>query len=491
MTALGIFRPEFEEPGVDEPTSAEELATFEDRPGIAPLRVEDLLIPAGVYYLQVAGSGEEQYQLRITPGQQLPALGDQEPNEDEDTATPVSGAFAVSGDLAGSEDWFAWTLTEADAGQRWQLTAQGVIAEGVHIYVYPAEGGEALTRTVAGQTGRAALYDLGLDAGTYLIRVQPDAAGETDYALEAVSLGERALDLEEEPNQDRSTAYRIAPGQSLTGRLAGPEDVDVYRMTIDTELAARRLDVTLSTASGATRRLCLIDPADEELQCRETEGSPALLDLTLAPGDYGLSVGGSPDLNSDYALRFVVGDDAALGHEAEPNDNPASASLMGEQLAVLGRTAGSETDVFRFTVEGAPQLWRVQALGTGLSSLSYLNAAGDEEQERSAEDGARLVRMSNLFLLPGEHWIAVRGTDASYTLRAIPIGPPDPGAEQEPNDDPSRAHVLRVGEPRNGLLTEAGDRDAYRFFLAAEEHIVLRVEPPPDGSLSFALDWGG
>ena len=54
--------------------------------------------------------------------------------------------------------------TEADAGQRWQLTAQGVIAEGTHIYVYPAEGGEALARAV----GRA------LASGTSMTPVTSD-----------------------------------------------------------------------------------------------------------------------------------------------------------------------------------------------------------------------------------------------------------------------------------------------------------------------------
>jgi hypothetical protein len=490
LTAIGIFRLEFEA-DVAEPTSVDELATFQDRPGIDPLRVEDLLVPPGTYYLQVAGSGEETYRLNIAAGQRLPALGEREPNDEDDAGNPVEGAIALSGDLAGSDDWFAWTLSAADAQQRWQLAVQGPIGANLSIRLADADGGEASADRVAESDGRATLYDLGLDPGTYLVRVSPGRDEPTPYALEALPLGGRADDIEVEPNDDPATASSITQSESLTGRLAGAQDIDLYRFSVDAELAARRLDATLSSAAGVPRRLCLLDDTGDALQCREAEGSTELVGLTLVPGDYALSVGGSADPASEYALRVDPREAASPEFEVEPNDEHSRAAPLGGTYAVRGRLVGSEADIFRFTVAGAPQLWRIQALGEGITSLAYLNARGEEEQRRDITEDARLARLSNLYLLPGEHWIAVRGTDANYALRAIPIGPPDPRAEQEPNDDASGAHVLRIGELRTGLLLESDDLDVYRFFLAAEEHVAIRIEPPADGAVAFALDWDG
>src|SRR5215217_324966 len=280
-TVVGIFRLDVDGAGDDEPTGVDELATFEDRPGSAPLRVEDLLLRPGTYHLQVAGSDEETYRLRLSAGAPLPTPSEQEPNDEDEAGNPVVGAVTLSGDLADSDDWFAWTLSEADARQRWQLTAQSPLGEEVRLDLYTADG-EALGDIAAGQTGRARLYDLGLDAGTYLVKVGPEKDGPTPYALEAIPLGERTDGREEEPNDDPATADPIAPGQQVTGRLAGDQEADFYRLAVDPTLAGQRFDVTLTTAAGASRRLCLLDGAGTELQCREGEGSTALAGLTLA-----------------------------------------------------------------------------------------------------------------------------------------------------------------------------------------------------------------
>ncbi|HVS02642.1 MAG TPA: VWA domain-containing protein, partial [Thermoanaerobaculia bacterium] len=104
----------------------------------------------------------------------------------------------------------------------------------------------------------------------------------------------------------------------------------------------------------------------------------------------------------------------------------------------------------------------------------------------------RRTRLSNLFLLPGSHYAAVSGPrGGDYTLRVLPIGPPDPLMEREPNDDPSRSHRLDFGATRRGLLDEANDRDAYRFHLGAPDHIRITLTPPADGTVAAALDYEG
>ena len=95
-----------------------------------------------------------------------------------------------------------------------------------------------------------------------------------------------------------------------------------------------------------------------------------------------------------------------------------------------------------------------------------------------------------MYLEPGEHWFRIAGSGGEYTLHLTPLGPPDPAAEREPNDDEAHAEVMPVGGERSGRIPLAGDADIYRFSLAAAEHVLIGVEPPPDGAAAFRLSNG-
>jgi hypothetical protein len=102
------------------------------------------------------------------------------------------------------------------------------------------------------------------------------------------------------------------------------------------------------------------------------------------------------------------------------------------------------------------------------------------------------MRLENVFLLPGQHYLRVSGRDGgSYTVLARPLGPPDPDGEREPNDDDSRMQRLAVGQTRTGLLSDSNDADYYRFFLGHWDHIRLTVQPPVDGIVDPYLYWHG
>ena len=172
--------------------------------------------------------------------------------------------------------------------------------------------------------------------------------------------------------------------------------------------------------------------------------------------------------------------------EVEPNDELEQAGPLtrdGEQWVARGRLNGRDFDWYELTVEGEPQLWLIEAVGSNLKRLRYQNSAGEGKQA-TLEEGSSLWTIANLFLMPGRHWLEVwsREGEADYTLRAVPMGPPSRWAEREPNDDVSRAHLLRFGIPRSGLLFEEGDEDYYQFSLNAPEHIEIEVSPPPEVS---------
>ncbi|MGB5514385.1 MAG: VWA domain-containing protein [Thermoanaerobaculia bacterium] len=167
--------------------------------------------------------------------------------------------------------------------------------------------------------------------------------------------------------------------------------------------------------------------------------------------------------------------------ESEPNNELKEAKPLGRSGAhfvARGRLDGRDFDWYSFTIEGEPQLWWIEATGDTVYRLAYSSAVERLKYgNRQGDSGPFLI--SNLFLLPGQHWLMVESYEGvgDYTLRAVPMGPPDPYGEREPNDDASRAHLLRFGVPRTGLILEADDRDYYHFSLSAPDHIELALSP--------------
>ena len=164
--------------------------------------------------------------------------------------------------------------------------------------------------------------------------------------------------------------------------------------------------------------------------------------------------------------------------ETEPNDGTDEATPMGPNHMARGTFPERERDYFSLTTEGEPQLWMIEASGPGIRTLEYQDISGGQRLNRRPLEGVATI--SNLYLPPGTHLFILWGDSASYTLRAVPLGPPDPAAELEPNDEESRAHILRIGRSRLGYLAEDNDEDWYRFSLKNPEHLRLVVAPPPD-----------
>ncbi len=175
--------------------------------------------------------------------------------------------------------------------------------------------------------------------------------------------------------------------------------------------------------------------------------------------------------------------------EREPNDDEETATPLGPDLMVQGDFQDGGYDYYTFTTEGEPQIWAVEASGENLSWVEYRDLSGDRRVRRDPVEGKAVL--SNLYLPPGRHILAARGSAGAYTLRAVPFGPPDPTMEMEPNDDESRAHLLRFGRSRLGYLSENRDEDYYRFSLRNPEHLRLETVPPADLAMRFVISGGG
>lgn len=466
--------------------SPQSLFVFETPDG--SLRTSDLiLLGPGSYILGIsAAGGPETYNISVDGSGDLPAAIDVEPNDDRALAMPVESDFDLSGDLAGDNDWFRWTIPASDPDTRWQLGAQTAAGASFDLELYDANN-RLLARTQSDRQGQATLFDLGLEAGSYLINVVSRDA--VPYRLSAEIGTIPVPGYETEPNDRVASANFWTPSDSAYGRI-GEGDTDYFQLHIDDSLSQSLMEIRLETNARPMRHVCLQshDPGGTTSHCRDGIGTVTLVDLALQPGDYEVSVTGNPYPAEQYSLTTRVTGARAASVEVEPNDTYQQAAPLGDDHHVRGRFVGDDTDVYELRVTGDPQLWRFQAVGDSLAQLRYISTNGQSAQLARSND-QRHVQLTNLYLLAGIHYIEVRGTSGEYRLIAVPLGAPPPGLELEPNSTADQANRINFDETRIGLLTDAGDEDIYRFSVTAEEHVTITVTPPEDGAIDTLIFW--
>ncbi len=466
-----------------------------------------LVLGPGTYFIGVAaGRGKAGYAVTVRVGERLPQNAEREPNDSSEQAQVFEGAFSLVGDLAASADFYRWSVTQLTAAQAWRVGAQGIPGEPLTVELFDPAGNAVFTASTE-DGGALELAGLELAAGTYTFALGPASERQVPYLLEALPLGARTDGVEVEPNDRLSEANRLEPAVEVAGTLVG-NDIDYYRFRLSGHATGF---FTVGFDADAPAQVCLLDATQRAMHCGVGAGVE-LTDLALAPGDYGvyLDRGGG---EVDYTLSLTPQDSPAPGFETEPNDVHKYAPALEDPFVVRGRFNGRDTDTYRFEVRGAPELWRIQVVGEGVTSLSYLSSTGAILQTQSVS-GVSRARLDNLLLLPGVHYLQLAGEDGEYVLRAVPLGPPEPTAEAppaptadnpafipgprpegeveiEPNDQATRANPLRFGEPRIGLLTLLRDVDNFRFSLDSEEYVRVEATPPHDGRVSFSLGRSG
>lgn len=520
QTALQLLRITLADNDVDvaESTKLYEVSVLRG----SSATVGPLLLLPGAYYLGVSGAGGTgAYQVDIAAATELPAATDAPSTQDAPAPLPPSQGetTVLGGDLRDTDDYFAWPLSAADAAQRWRLTAQLPLGEDGYLYLYDSNGNQVVYRQV-GARGYIDLPALGLAAGDYRLQVAAGGDHTTPYALTIQPDGERSPTQEEEPNDTYQTAWPFAPSVPVAGAFpADHYDIDFYKVTVTAAFAAAQWQLTATPAVPADYELCLLNDTATQMQCRSADGGetlPTLTDLGLTPGDYYVTFRNKLSTAAAYTLAFAEVGELAEQRESEPNDDLGHATALGAVAVIQGRFVGAEDDYYRFTVTGAPQLWRVQVTGDGLEHLAAVEIDGNEVARATASGSDRL-RLDDLYLLPGDHFVRLRGTDGAYTLRVLPLGPPadsvtmppvDDGqfdasetvadesvasgdqvgiTEREPNNTDERAERLRFDTPRSGRLSTLDDADRYRFALAGPEHVRLTVVPPFAGLLNVSL----
>jgi Mg-chelatase subunit ChlD len=516
QTVVSVFSAELA-PDVRDLASGRELVGLESLGG-TPSASEGFLLAPGSYLVGVTGAGAEgAYVARLVPA----ALDDV--SRPLRGSSPQRGAFDVFGDLAAGLR-VPFTIGEEGAGFAWRASLHAPAGSGAEL-VIAGERGEVV-RIAAAWPAPVTASSLGLPQGEYVASVEP--RGEAPSGPVRVRLepqGRVTEGTELEPDDTWEDANLLPPGGEVRGLADG---VDHYRLEVGGE-GPGTWDLGLS--AEASLRLRLYAPDGALLQERRG-ASGTLAGLHLRPGAYRLRVDGSGGGAYTLTLR-AAGAAAPEGLEREPNDTVPGANRLGPGAQARGELSPQDVDVFGLEVAGAAERYRVQVVGSGVSELAVVDAAGGVDARARGEGR---LRLDDLALLPGTHYLRVSGDAGEYALRAISLGPvpdeaataaatppeeplaptaaadpepmppadddtaeaappplppPPPGVlEREPNDDPSRAHRLDPDAVRVGRLSSASDEDHYRFQLATEGYVVIELVPAA-GETDWTLNLDG
>ena len=277
----------------------------------------------------------------------------------------------------------------------------------------------------------------------------------------------------------------------MSGRLARAGDQDVYRLLVEGSATDRLMDIKLLGPAAPWRQLCLSEVESETvgptLRCAAGTGPLVLQNLRLPAGEHIVSVRADEASETPYYLRVDVTTLPAPDFELEPNDSADLATATSADVEMRGRVSGGDIDVYRLAVGGELGLWSVDAVGAAVTDLAWIRPDGTTLGRGASHPGGTGLAITDMLLIPGEHWFRVTGDGGEYHLRFTPLGPPDPAAEREPNDESIFGEPMLVDERRLGRLTNTVDQDVSRVSLAARERIRIVVQPPADGQVEMGL----
>ena len=355
------------------------------------------------------------------------------------------------------------------------------------------------------------LFCLGTSAVAPILskpRMQPFASFAS-FAVIAVAVGCLAAcgpGKEVEPNDDFTQATVIKPGK-VSGTIANPKDVDVYRLDL-------KQDAVLSAHVGGIRSvdfvLSIFDKDHVELKrADETAqgGDEELLDIGVHAGSYYISVSNKNPAADNPTERYVldVRLQKAVSHELEPNETAQQASpleLPGvtrghywpSRNLLAGDTAYTEQDWFRvdvatglflldFDLSDVPKVDPVvEIYDTNGYKIKEVDSGGAGEGESFKDFGVRgpVTYFIRLYAKNG-----AGNPDVPYEILTELI-PYQGKTEFEPNDQRTDATPFE-NDTISGTIAPEGDADWYKVSIKDEGKQILRASVTGVDGLDLVL----
>ena len=303
----------------------------------------DLLLQPGDYGVRIQSRGAREgmeYRLSFVPSGPPDAAQEAEPNDTREyaSATPANNRIRGTFDGNGDVDYYKFMIS--GKAQLWRFQA---IGDGIGSVEYlDSRGSRKQLRRVSSAQRRVTLDNQFLLPGTHYVSVHGRDAGE--YTLLARPLGPPDPNGEMEPNDDLSRMQPLRFGQTRTGLLSDPGDVDMYRFHLtDWD----HIEITATPPPDGQLKATLAANSRHPQPLRETaragiEG-PVVLSGVFPPGDYHLSLAPVKISESEYSLSLERKDRFSCPADCEPNDSAVFASSMPPGRVVSG-TAGEWGD---------------------------------------------------------------------------------------------------------------------------------------------------
>lgn len=306
-------------------------STIQCRDGEGTVTMSDLLLTPDTYGVRVSGRNEgTEYRLAFSDGGAIDPSREVEPNDQFRYAVGTPDNHRIKGSFDGRGDVDFYRFVVDDEPQLWRVL---VIGDNIADIEYRSVTGNLNQRIAAdGNQRRVSLDNLFLMPGTHHISVSGSAAG--DYTLLARAIGPPDPNGELEPNDEERHMQTLRIGQTRTGLLSNPNDIDLYKFHL---------------ADWDHIRITAVPPADGSLavelhqddidlgEARRIDGE-IVLDGVFPPGDYRLSLAPREPGNAEYRVSLERGDRYQCADDCEPNNNPVFASPFPRGRTLTGRS---------------------------------------------------------------------------------------------------------------------------------------------------------
>lgn len=282
--------------------------------------------------------------VKLPPFDAATAVGETEPNDKLEEATPFGAGYGATGTLAGKDD--DWFLLQVEGEpQLWTFEASGPGVGSLSVY---RTGNMRLAerRVSKGQTS-IRIDNVLLLPGPYWLQLRPARDGG-EYSVRAVPLGRPDRYAESEPNDKTDHAHFLRFGEPRQGLIDHKDDRDLYRFSLD-----RMTHLAVSVTPPPEKEM-LLDMEREGWRVtsqRTTKpGDTMRYQALLDAGDYELMLRPNGDWRSDtpYEVRLDRLDPFELPLDLEPNDSEYDARPLGGRRNFTGNVgAFGKVDWYR------------------------------------------------------------------------------------------------------------------------------------------------
>lgn len=358
-------------------------------------------LDAGTYYVQVKPYSsyywsDAAYTLTVSADTETEWEGednDSMANADELTlGIGMNSLLHLSDDV----DYFKFTLTE-QSGVAFSLDPSVIVSDSTsrtywNVTICGEDGNAVASFNVTANTIKNHFTTLGLDAGTYYVRVQKDSYyTNTQYLLTAALVDEL---WEGESNNTMSTADELAPNTPINGRIHASKGIDYYKVSFD---KAGTLNVSFviepdSSNTSEYWQLTLMDENGTSLLTKAISGENATVTLDeyeVSAGTYYIQVANDSyyywttqyTLTANYEESSVVLGD--VNEDALVDASDAAAILVAAAKLGSGAESGlSESQTAAADVNGDGAIDAMDAAAI----LSYAAAVGSGNADAKLED---------------------------------------------------------------------------------------------------------